>query len=133
MSGMPTDTRTVEALVATVKEWTLARFAAAESSEFVLPTHRFDLHEMRVRRCALEPGSAEATSPLDAVARVPTPTAWSHTTLVTLLVDSEAGTVAYQQEMVEILAMDGEVVLLEAAVVIRIPGLAPCLGPFQDF
>jgi membrane protein implicated in regulation of membrane protease activity len=31
------------------------------------------------------------------------------------------------------LAMDGEAVLVEAAAVIRIPGLAPCLGPFQNF
>jgi hypothetical protein len=33
--------------------------------------------------------------------------------------------------MVEILAMDDEVVLAEAAAVIRIPGRAPCLGPFS--
>jgi hypothetical protein len=63
------------------------------------------------------------------VARVPSPTAWAHTTVVTLLADSETGPVAYGLEMVEILAMDGEAVLVEAAAVIRIPGLAPCLGP----
>jgi hypothetical protein len=48
-----------------------------------------------------------------------------------LLADSRSGTVEFEQEMVEILAMDGETVLAEAAAVIRIPGLAPCLGPFH--
>jgi hypothetical protein len=48
-----------------------------------------------------------------------------------LLADSHTGTVEVEQEMVEILAMDGEAVLGEAATVIRISGLAPCLGPFQ--
>jgi hypothetical protein len=35
-------TVTVEHLVAAAKQWTLARFAAAQSSGFVLPAHRFD-------------------------------------------------------------------------------------------
>jgi hypothetical protein len=37
----------------------------------------------------------------------------------------------FEQEMVEILAMEDEAALVEAAAVIRIPGLAPCLGPFD--
>jgi hypothetical protein len=41
-------------------------------------------------------------------------------------------TVEFEQEMVEILAMDGDTVLGEAATAIRIPGLAPCLGPLQS-
>jgi hypothetical protein len=128
---MPAGTITVEALVEVTKEWTLARFAAAQSSEFVLPPHRFELHDAGIRWCALSPGSLEATSPLDAVARVSTPTAWSRSTVVTLLADCETGTVEFEPEMVEILAMEGEAVLAEAGAVIRIPGLPPCLGPFH--
>ncbi|MBV9006981.1 MAG: hypothetical protein JO181_20100 [Solirubrobacterales bacterium] len=60
----------------------------------------------------------------------PDPTAWSHGTVVTLLVDSGSRTSAVEQEVVEILAVDGDLVLAEAAVVIRIPGLPPCLGAF---
>jgi hypothetical protein len=130
-SGMPPVIATVEYLVEVAKDWTLARFAAAESSEFVLGPHRFELAGAGVRRHALAPDSPEAASPLGAVQRTPTPTAWLHSTLVTLLADSDTGTLAFEQEMVEILAMEGETVLAEAAVVIRIPGLAPCLGPFH--
>jgi hypothetical protein len=130
-SGTPTDASS-EYLVEAVKEWTLARFVAAESSEFVLPPHRFELRDDGIRRCRLAPGSREATSPLDAVARVPTPTVWSHSTIVTLLADSDSGTLVFEQEMVEILAMEGEAVQLEVASVVRIPGLGPCLGPFHS-
>jgi predicted NAD-dependent protein-ADP-ribosyltransferase YbiA (DUF1768 family) len=133
VSGIPIDTLTVESLVEAAKGWTLARFASAEGSEFVLPPHRFELRDAGVRRFALAPRSPEAASPLDAVARVSVPTAWSHSTLVTLLADSETGTFEFEQEMVEILVMDGEAVLVEAAPVIRIPGFAPFLGPFHGF
>ena len=51
---------------------------------------------------------------------------------MTLLADSDTGTVEFEQEMIEILAMEGETVLAEAAAVIRIPGLPPCLGPFHS-
>jgi hypothetical protein len=128
---MPPRIATIEYLVEVAKDWTLARFAAAESSEFALGPHRFELGAAGVRRHALAPDSLEAASPLDALQRAPTPTAWSHSTLVTLLADCDTGTVEFEQEMVEILAMEGETVLAEAAAVIRIPGLAPCLGPFQ--
>lgn len=123
---------TVEYLVEVAKDWTLARFATAQDSDFVFAAHRFELHDAGVRRRALAPGSPEAASPLDAVARVSAPTAWSRSAVVTLLADSDTGTVEFDQEMVEILALDGETVLAEAAAVIRIPGLAPCLGPFQS-
>ena len=96
-----------------------------------LGPHRFELAGAGVQRYALAPDSPEAASPLDAVQRAPTPTAWSHSTIVTLLADCDTGTVEFEQEMVEILAMEGETVLAEAAAVIRIPGLAPCLGPFH--
>jgi hypothetical protein len=130
-SGTPPRITTVEYLVEVVKDWTLARFAAAQRSDFVLGPHRFELIGAGIRRHALAPGSPEAASPFDVVRRAPTPTAWSHSTLVTLLADSDTGTVEFEQEMVEILAMDGEMVLAEAAAVIRIAGLAPCLGPFH--
>jgi hypothetical protein len=131
VSGTPTGISTIESLLEVAKGWTHARFAAAESSEFVLRPHRFELRDAGVRRSALAPGSPEAASPFAAVARVSAPTAWSHSTVVTLLADSETGTLDFEQEMVEILAMDGEAVLGEAAAVIRIPGFAPCLGPFH--
>lgn len=131
-SGTPPRIATIEYLVEVAKDWTLARFAAAESSEFVLGSHRFELSGAGFRRHALPPDSREGASPFDAVRRAPTPTVWSHCTLVTLLADSDTGTVEFEQEMVEILAMDGEMVLAEAAAVIRIAGLPPCLGPFHS-
>jgi hypothetical protein len=130
-SGTPPRIATIEYLVEVAKDWTLARFAAAEHSEFSLLPHRFELRGARVRRHALPPDSREATSPFDAIRRAPRPTVWSHVTLVTLLADSDTGPVQFDQEMVEILAMDGETVLAQAAAVIRIPGLPPCLGPFH--
>ena len=130
-SSLPPAVATVEYLLEVAKDWTLARFVAAQSSDFVLVPQRFELHHAGVRRFVLAPGSPEAASPLDAVARVPTPTVWSRCTPVTLLADSDTGTVQFEQEMVEILAMEDEAVQAEAAVVIRIPGHAPCLGPFS--
>jgi len=129
---MPPRIATIDYLVEVAKDWTLARFAAAQSSEFVLGPHRFELLGAGVRRHALAPDSPEAASPLEAVRRAPAPTAWSHSTLVTLLADSDTGTLEFEQEMIEILAMEGDIVLAEAATVIRIPGLAPCLGPFHS-
>jgi hypothetical protein len=67
---------------------------------------------------------------LDAAADVADPTAWSHATVVTLLVDSCSATSAVEQEAVEILAVDGDLVLAEAASIVRIPGLPPCMGSF---
>jgi hypothetical protein len=129
-SSLPPAVATVEYLLEVAKDWTLARFAAAQGSDFVLAPQRFELHDAGVRRCVLASGSPEAISPLDAVARVPTPTVWSRCTPVTLLADSGTGTVQFEQEMVEILAMEDEAVQAQAAVVIRISGHAPCLGPF---
>ena len=128
---MPPHIATVEYVVEVAKDWALARFAAAQSSEFVLRPNRFELSGAGVRRHALAPDSPEAASPFDVVRRAPTPTAWAHSMLVTLLADCDTGTVEFEQEMVEILAMEDEAVLVEAAAVIRIPGLAPCLGPFH--
>jgi hypothetical protein len=125
------NTVTVEQLVAVAKEWTRARFAAAQSSRFVFPAHRFEPSGTGFRRSALAEGCAEANGPCDVVARVTTPTVWSHSAIVTVLADSEDDTLEFEQEVVEILAMDGDAVLAEAAAVIRVPGLGVCLGPFH--
>jgi len=117
-------------LVELAKDWTVSCFASAQRSEFALAPHRFELTETGVRRRRVKPGSLEAVSPLDRLVDRPDPTAWSHGTIVTLLVDSGSRTSAVEQEVVEILAVDGDLVLAEAAVVIRIPGLPPCLGAF---
>src|ERR1700759_5335164 len=130
-NGTPPRIATIEYLVEVAKDWTLARFAPAQHSEFVLVPHRFELPGTHLRRHALAPNSPEAASPIDATPRAPKPTVWAHTTLVTLLADSPTGTVEFEQEMIEILAMDDETVLAEAAAIIRIPGLPPCLGPFH--
>jgi len=48
-----------------------------------------------------------------------------------LLADSETGTVQFEQEMVEILAMEDEAVQAEAAVVIRHRRSGAVSGPVQ--
>jgi hypothetical protein len=130
-SGTPPPAATVEYLVGVAKDWTQARFAAARSSEFVFAAHRFEPTRDGFRRVCLPEESPEANGPLDAVPRVSTPTVWSHSTVVTVLVDSDADTLDFEQEVVEILAMEGDAVRAEAAAVIRVPGLGTCLGPFR--
>jgi hypothetical protein len=120
----------LEYVVAVAKDWTLARFAAAQTADFTLLPHRFELCGAAVRRQAISSGSREAQSPLDAVRRARQPTAWAHSAVATMLADSTAGTEQYEQEVVEILAMEGSEVLAECAFVVRIDGLPPCLGPF---
>jgi hypothetical protein len=44
---------------------------------------------------------------------------------------TDAGTVRFEQEIVEVLAIDGDELLAEAALVARVPGLPPCLGRFR--
>lgn len=130
-SRTPPRPATVEYLVAVAKDWTRSCFAAAQSSDFALPAHRFEMGEAGVRRVRLPAGSREASCPLDAVPRVPAATVWSHAVIVTLLADSDTATLDFDQEMVEILAMDGDAVQAEAAPVVRVPGLGACLGPFR--
>jgi hypothetical protein len=120
----------VEYVLEVAKDWTVARFAAAQRSDFVLATHRFELCDDGVRRSMIAADSAEAASPLDAVDTAPQPTAWTHSTFVTVLFDTENGTVARDQEAVEILAMDDGDVLAEVAFIVRILDVPPCLGPF---
>jgi hypothetical protein len=47
-----------------------------------------------------------------------------------VLADCESGTKQYEQEVVEILAMEEDEVLAECAHVVRVEGFPPCLGPF---
>jgi hypothetical protein len=118
-------------LLHVAKDWTVSCFAAAQSSDFTLVPHRFELGGTRVQRRALPSGSLEAASPLEAVGHLPDATAWSHSASVTLLVDHDSGTTAIEQEMVEVLAVEDETILAQAAPVIRIPGLGACLGKFS--
>jgi hypothetical protein len=131
MSCMPPDVGTLQYVVEVAKDWTHARFAAAQTADFVLPPHRFEFLGAAVCRSSVSRGSLEGQSPFDAVRRAPHPTAWTHGTILTMLADSEAGTASqYEQEAVEILAMEGTEVLVECAFVVRTAGLPPCLGPF---
>jgi hypothetical protein len=127
---MPSRLRTLEYVVEVAKDWTIAGFAAAQTSDFALAPHRFELLGAAVQRRALSASSIEAQSPLDAVRRARRPTAWAHSTVVTTLADTETGTIQYEHEVVEIVAMHDEEVVAECASVVRIEGFPPCLGPF---
>lgn len=116
---------TLDYLAEVAKDWALSSFAAAEDSTFVLTPHRFELDGHTVRRRRLSTRSREASGPLAAVRRVRDPVAWARSDIVTLLADSESGSVEYQQEIVEILGAEEDDVLAEAAFVIRIPGFPP--------
>jgi len=127
---MPSGVSTLEYVVEVAKDWTLARFAAAQADDFVLAPHRFELCGNTVHRHAIPPRSAEGRSPFDAVRRTRQPTAWSHSAFLSVLAGSDSDPVHYEQEIVEILALDDDDVLAECAFVVRIEGFPPCLGPF---
>lgn len=129
-SGTPASVATMEYLVEVAKDWALAHFSGAQSSEFELVPHRFELSGTAIRRRPVAVGTPEASSPLDAVSRVRRPTAWAHSAVAIVFADSDTETTAFEQEVVEILATDGHQVMAEAASVIRISGLPPCLGRF---
>jgi hypothetical protein len=118
-------------LAEVAKDWATHRFATANRSDFTLAPARFDLRRHGVRRHRVPSGSAEAQSPLAVAGETTTPTAWCRGDVTTILVDTETGTVGYEQEIVEVLAVDGDDLLAEAAFVARAPGLPPCLGRFQ--
>jgi hypothetical protein len=120
----------LEYVVEVAKDWTAARFAEAQHSEFVLAPHRFELGDHGVVRFTVDSESPEAESPFDAFDAAPHPTAWTHSTFVTVLYDTEDGTVAREQEAIEILAMDEHGLLAEVAFIVRILDAPPCLGPF---
>ena len=124
----PPDLNTLGYLTEVAKDWVTSSFAAAEDSDFVLAPHRFELAGSTVRRRSLPAGCPEATDPW--ANPVDGAVAWAHSEKVTLLVDAGDETVAVEQEIIEILALDGDDVLAEAACVVRITDLPPCLGRF---
>jgi hypothetical protein len=130
-TGTPTGVSTAEHLRALAKDWTRARLAAAPSSPALLPVHRFELSATGVRRIHVPSDSVEAESPVNAVARVGAPTVWVHSVVVTRIVDVGEEAVGFDQEVIELLEMEDDSVRAEAAVVLRIPGLGVCLGPFE--
>ena len=113
------------------KDWARHRFGTARRSDFILAPFRFDLHRQGVRRRRVPPSCAEAQSPLSVAAQITQPTAWCRADVTMRCVDTSTGTVGYEQEIVEIVAVIGGEVLAEAALVARAPGLPPCLGGFQ--
>jgi hypothetical protein len=121
---------TVDYLAEVVKDWARHRFATAQRSDFALMPHRFELQNSKVLRRRVRPDCPEAVSPLAAVRETARPTAWCRSDVVTVLTDSDAGTLEIQQEIVEVLALDGKEVLAQAAFVARIAGFPPCLGAF---
>jgi hypothetical protein len=122
---------TLDYLAEVAKDWVLSSFAAAEDSLFTLDPHRFELDGHTVRRRRISRRSREATDPLPTAGRTRDPVAWAYSGVVTVLADLESGSVAYEQEIVEILGAEEDGVLVEAAYVVRIPGFPPCLGPFS--
>jgi len=127
---MPSGVGTLEYLVEVAKDWAVARFADAQTSDFALEPHRFELRGAAVRRYPVSPDSLEGRSPFDAVTWARRATAWAHNAVLTLIADGEIGTDHYEQEVVEILAMENTDVVAECAYVVRIDGVPPCLGPF---
>jgi hypothetical protein len=121
---------TLDYLAEVAKDWVVSSFAAAEKSDFVLAPHRFEFDGSIVRRRRLSRRSREAADPLAFASRARTPTAWARSETVTLLAESPSESFAYQQEVVEILGVQEGDVLAEAATVVRIPALPPCLGRF---
>ena len=128
---MPPLLGSLDYLAEVAKDWARHRFATAARSDFALAPSRFDLDRRGVRRRRIAAGSAEAQSPLAVAQPTSRPTAWCRGDVTLILIDTETGTVAYEQEIVEVLAIDGDDVLAEAAFVARAPGLPPCLGRFQ--
>ena len=122
---------TLDYLAEVAKDWARHRFATAKRSDFTLATSRFDLHRNGARRQRVQPDSREAESPLAVAEHLARPTAWCRGDVTLMLIDAETGTVGYEQEIVEVLAVDGDELLAEAALVARVPGFPPCLGRFR--
>src|ERR1700745_758326 len=118
-------------LAEVAKDWARHRFATANRSDFALAPSRFDLDRRGVRRRRVAAGSAEAQATLAGAHPPSRPTAWCRGDVTLILIDTETGTVGYEQEIVEVLAVDGDDVLAGAAFVARAPGRPPRLWRFQ--
>lgn len=121
---------TLDYLAEVAKDWARHRFATAQRNDFRLAPHRFELQSKGVQRRRIPPDSPEADSPLTAASRPAQPTAWCRSDVMTVLIDSGSDTIAVEQEIVEVLAVDGDELLAEAAFVARITACPPCLGRF---
>jgi hypothetical protein len=121
---------TLDYLAEVAKDWAVSSFAAAGDGTFVLTPHRFEFDGTTVRRRRLSRRSRETADPLAFAGRAGKPVAWARSDIATLFADTTSGGVAYEQEIVEILGVEEDDVLAEAACVVRIPNLPPCLGPF---
>jgi hypothetical protein len=136
MSSEPSRTppllRSLDYLAEVAKDWARESFANAQRGDFTLAPHRFELRGDRVRRRRIRSASPETQSPISAVPETVRPTAWCHRAIITLLTDTDTGTVAHDQEIVEVLVSDCDEIIAEAAVVVRIPGFPPCLGRFRS-
>src|SRR5436309_9888855 len=108
-------------LAEVAKDWTLSCFTTAESSDYVFVPHRFWLEGHTVRRRRIPRRSREAANPLQTVGATPEAVVWARSYVVTILADSESGTVDFRQEIVEILGVEAEGIVAEAALVVRIP------------
>jgi hypothetical protein len=117
-------------LAEVAKDWAISSFAAARDGTFALGAHRFEFDGTTVRRRPLSHRSPEATDPLAVAGRTGKPIAWARGDVATLFVDTASGSIAYEQEVVEILAVEQDEVLAEAACVVRVQDLPPCLGRF---
>jgi hypothetical protein len=117
-------------LTEVAKDWVVGAFASALDGEFVLAPHRFELRRCTVQRRTLPRGSREAVDPLSVAGRPDAPVAWARSVTLVRLADSPSGTVAYDQEIVEILGVQNDDVRSAAACVVRVSDLPPCLGRF---
>lgn len=113
-------------LAEVARDWVVSSFAAAEDGDFALVPHRFELDGHTVRRRPVR----EATHPLESLERPRAPVAWAWTDVVTRSLDVDGERVDLEQEIVEIVGTEDEDIVAEAALVVRIPGVPPCLGPF---
>jgi len=123
---------TLDYLTEVAKDWARERFATAQRGDFALPPHYFELRGDRVRRRRIRSLTPNADSPMVSARGRTRPTAWCHSATVIRLIDTEAGIVPLEQEIVEVLVTDGEDTVAEAAGVARIPGFPPCLGRFRS-
>lgn len=123
---------TLDYLAEVAKDWARERFANAQRGDFTLPPHRFELRGSRVRRRRIRPSQPETHSPLSSARDTIRPTAWCHPAILTVVSDTDTGTVAREQEIVEVLVGLGDGIIAEAAFVARIPGFPPCLGRFYS-
>jgi hypothetical protein len=123
---------TLDYLAEVAKDWARERFVTAQRADFALPPYYFELYGDRVHRRRIRSLSPEADSPLTSARASTRPTAWCHSTTLTLLNDTESGTVGLEHEIVEVLVTDGEEIIAEAACVARLAGFPPCLGRFRS-